>query len=436
MQTQQGLDVSTNSIDVINSINHFHQQILSSGQNAGLILDAARDNPDNVLIQTYAAIYYLYAQEDEATGIAESYLKMAAKHLKSANQREHFIYQAALCWSRLEYTRAIHLLAKIIELFPRDTLSLKFLEWLLYCTGQAYQAEFFLRICNLCAAENQNESHFLAIHSFALELCGNYHQAREMAERAIGMDLLTPWAHHTLAHVYLMNHQMDEGIKQLQILQSSWDVILPLLKGHNTWHLALFHLANRKEEETLKLYPQIFGTLPNTVLEQLDSISLLWRMDMAGFPQVPLLNQVISHLGTHPLEYYTGFSSAHFIYCLVRTGHKKEADESLKKMKLYAESDATLNLWNEIIIPLCHGIYAFADGNYKLACQLMEPVINKSAQLGGSDAQIELFSQAYLTSLLHEQKQSHAVQFFMKNLAHYQNTALADYWFTSGSMMN
>ncbi|HAT9295669.1 TPA: tetratricopeptide repeat protein [Legionella pneumophila subsp. pneumophila] len=429
MHTQRGLEVTTGSIEAVDSINYFHEQVLSSGQNAIQILDSAKKHTDNLLIQTYATAFYLYAQEDVANEKASDYLQSASRLLTSANEREKLIFEAVTNWSKRDYANAISLLVTLLERYPRDTLALKFMEWLFYCTGQAFNAEYFLKVCDKCAPENQDESHFLAIHSFALELCGQYSKAREMAEEAITMNLLTPWAHHTLAHVHLLTSDITGGINRLRDLQKTWEDILPLLKGHNTWHLALFYLANRNEEEVKKLYPHISGALPDTVLEQLDTISLLWRMDMAGLPQDRLLNQVVDHLSTHPLEYYTGFTNAHFIYCLVKSGYKNEADESLKRMKFYACSPSSDALWGDVVLPLCQGIYAFADADYKTALMLMEPVIGECAQLGGSDAQIELFFQTYLLVLIHTKQKDKALQFFTEHLKYYNNTPLSDWWF-------
>ncbi len=428
MYTQRGLAVTTDSQDVIDSIDHFHQQVLSSGPSAGNILDAVQRNPSNLLTQTYTAAYYLYAQEYEVDKQAKIHLLEAEKLLGFANLREQIIYNAVLSWYQRDYTRAIKLLENVIELFPRDTLALKFLEWLFYCTGQAFQADNFLRICYQCAAVNQDESHFLAIHSFALELSGHYSQATEMAEAAIVMNRITPWAHHTLAHVFLLNHDLEGGIKRLGSLQSSWEQILPLLKGHNTWHLALFHLAQRNEQEVMKLYPSVFGTMPHTVLEQIDAVSLLWRMDMAGLPQDKMIHSVVSHLGTHPFEYYTGFNNVHFIYGLVRSGQKKLAEDSLKLMDTQAPSLSSSSLWTKVVLPLCRGIYAFADADYKTAAELIEPVIGQGSRIGGSDAQIELLAQTYLLCLLHTQQRDKAQLFFSRHLSHYKNTALAEWW--------
>ena len=387
-----------------------------------------KKHPENVLIQIYAASYFLFAQEDVANAIAKTYLQAAERYLSGANTREQLLYKAMLLWSNLKHHEAIRILEQVMQLYPRDTLAMKLMEWLFYCTGQAYQAEYFLRVCSRCAAENQDESHFLAIHSFALELCGHYERAREMAETAINMELITPWAHHTLAHVALLTQDLDGGIKRLSSLQDSWKVINPLLKGHNTWHLALLYLALRNESDVLKLYPSVSGTLPDTVLEQIDAVSLLWQLDMAGMPQNGQFNLIAEHLGNHPTEYYIGFNNARFIYCLVRAGLKMKAIESLKKMEHYANSTSD-SLWAKVIVPLCRGIYSFAEEDYYKADSLLTPVIDKSSQLGGSDAQAELFTQTYFQTLLHTKQMNKAQDYFSLHLSHYKNTPLADFWF-------
>ena len=353
MKTQKGLEVSTDSADVIKCIDHYHQQILGSGLEAQQILDAAQHHPSNLLIQIYAAAFYLYAQEPELDKQAKIHLSQAEKVLKSANPREQIIYEAVLNWHQRNYTKAIRLFEQVVAHFPRDTLALKMLEWLFYCTGQSFQASNFLRICNQSAPVNQDESHFLATHSFALELNGHYSQARDMAEAAIAMNLITPWAHHTLAHIALLDHDIAGGIKRLKSLQSTWEQNLSLIKGHNTWHLALLHLAQCEENEIIKLYPHIFGTIPDNVLEQIDALSLLWRMDMAGLAQDKLLHSVLEHIGTHPFEYYTGFHSAHFIYALVKGGQKMLADEALQRMHTQAISLPSGSLWSDLFLPFC-----------------------------------------------------------------------------------
>ncbi|STX27502.1 ATP-dependent transcriptional regulator [Legionella beliardensis] len=433
MKTQRDLVVTTDSQQVIDSINHFYDEMLNSGNNAISILQAANNEPDNLLLQTYAAAFYLYAQEDAATTLAIELLQHAEKALRTSNLREKLTFYAVYAWAHLDYECAITLFTSILELFPQDILALKFAEWLFYCTGQSYQNKYFLALCEKCVRQNQHDPAFLASYSFAHELCGHYSEAKTIANQALKITKeAVPWAHHTLAHAYLLENDIQGGIDCLQRLVSSWNDVLPLLRGHNTWHLALFYVANRNEKAVLNLFPKIFGTMPDTVLEQLDAISLLWRMDLAGLPQDHYFTKIIPYLGLHPMEHYIAFNNAHFIYCLTRAGHTDLAEESLQAMAHYAASLTSpykQYLWQTLALPLCQGINAFAQGQYQRACDLMEPVIENCFQLGGSDAQNEIYTQTFLCSLLKTNQKEKANKFFQSYLNHYRHTPLARYWF-------
>lgn len=428
MLTQRGLPVNTTSVAAVDSINHFHQQIMSVGPYAKDILTAAKIHPQEILIQTYAAAYYLLAQEDNTTHLATHHLLKAAKSLQTANLREQLTYQAVCAWQRLDYEGAITLFTAITALYPRDTLAAKFAEWLFYCNGQFVHAHRYLALCERMAAANQDESHFIAMHSFAWQLTGNYANAKALAEKAIMLERVTPWAHHSLAHMYLLNHDWENGICCLQSLRDSWELIMPLLKGHNTWHLALFYLVNRNKSAILDLINSgVFDTMPDTVAQQLDIISLLWRMDLAGLSQDGLFHGIAKHLKQHPFEHYMGFNNVHFIYCLVKANEYVRLQKALSAMERYALSlprGSTQQLWQHIILPFCKGVVAFVHQDYHHASHLFKPMIERCFLMGGSDAQNDLFFQTYLICLIHCHQYKQARHFFNQHLAYYTNTPL------------
>lgn len=434
METAQGLSVTTNSVEVIESINHYHNQIIGTGPDAVVILEAVQAHPDNLLLQVYSATLYLFAQTDESTALAKQHLSNAERLLKTANLREQLTYQATVAWCNRDYECAITLFTSLTQLYPRDTLAAKFAEWLFYCTGQYYQAHRYLAMCENMAAVNKQEPHFLAMYSFALELSGHLEASRDVAEKAIALNRVSPWAHHTLAHFYLRSNQINQGIQVLEKYRDSWDLVLPLIKGHNLWHLALFHLSDRNDKETLANYPFIFGTMPELASVQIDAISLLWRLDLAGFPQDKKLKEVANVLENHPFEQYTGFNNVHFIYCLARAGNDKAVKKSLQSMEQYASrlpKNSYQKLWSNTIIPYCKAIHAFVKNDMITAYELMTPIIDQCPQLGGSDAQDELFTQTYLQCLLHLHKTKEATEVFSQYLPYYRKTALAEYWFSA-----
>ncbi len=426
------LEVTTDSDEVISEINHFIFQIISSGKNADTILTAAINLPNNLLIQCYAAIFYLYAQENQYTLIANSYIKNAEKLLPFANQREQLFYQAILAWKNLDYELAVNLFINITELWPQDVAAAKFAEWMFYCSGQAYHAKRFLMMCENMKNHHSMNSHFLAIYAFALELSGQFEKSFEVATRAIEIEPHTPWAHHALSHDYLMTTKIEQGIVALESFKPSWKTILPALKCHNTWHLGLLYLADLNEKKAKNLYTtDIWGNAPDSVLEQIDAISFLWRMDMAGLPQNEEWRKIDKHLGKHPIECYMPFNNAHFIYALVKSKGTEIANKAVQQIENDANtlSGNSYRLWHTITKPFLHGCIAFADGDYSRANEYLDPIINEVFCVGGSDAQDELFTQTYLLSLIKTNQRKKATNYFEKYLLHYQHTPLSQYWF-------
>jgi hypothetical protein len=334
----------------------------------------------------------------------------------------------------LEYESALTLFAGLTALYPRDTLAAKFAEWIFYCAGQAYNSHHYLAFCERIAAHNQDESHFLAMHSFAAELSGHLSEAQRLAERALSIESLTPWAHHTLAHAYLNTKNIEKGITTLEAFRDSWEEISPLLRGHNSWHLALFYLALRQGEKVMALYPIIFGNSPEIVIEQIDAISLLWRLDMAGLPHVDQFRAIANFIDQNPFTHYTGFNTLHYVYCLARLGREADVQKIIDSMDRYGKTltkGYNQTLWLSVILPLSKGIHAFINNDFHAASKWMEPCISRRTEIGGSDAQSEIIAQTYLLCLLQCDKQKAAREFFKFNLAHYEGTPLAKFWFES-----
>jgi hypothetical protein len=235
-----------------------------------------------------------------------------------------------------------------------------------------------------------------------------------------------------MAHVFLMDNQIDAGLQFMQRVQPIWQEVMPLLKGHNTWHLALFYLANRDAPPVLQLYKTtIWFEMCDTVLVQLDAISLLWRLDLAGLPQDELFRDVRNYFHQHPFEFYTGYNAVHYIYALARCGESRQIKKMLKQMRIYIDESPEGHLkeiWATLNLPFCQAMVAFVQQNYKQAYDLLTPLMDRCYQLGGSDAQCDIFFQTYLICLIKCNKQE-AEGFYQRHLSHYHNTALEQYWF-------
>lgn len=427
------LQVSTDKQSVIDALNHFSTQLLQNGQEAGKIFDAVKIEPDNLLLNCHSGVLFLYTHDDQDTAKCLPYLQTAERLLAKSNERENLFYQAAKAWYQKDHFAALSLYEKITSNWPRDCVAAKFAEWIFYCMGQKPQADRFLRMTTPMYEYNKNEPGFLATHSFALELAGRTDESQGIAQDALIIEPLTPWAHHTIAHALLSESKIDRGIELLETYKPSWQKILPLLSGHLNWHLNLFYLANLDEKNILTRFsPDVWGNSPEISLEQIDAIALLWRMEMAGMPQDDLLKKVTAKLGQHVYQHYIGFDTAHYVYALSRGGHKKDAQKIISDATHYAQALAPnyRDLWLNICIPLFKGINAFGEENYQEAITHFEPVLSTLAQIGGSDAQIEMFHQAAALSLLRTGQKDKAYALIKHYLPYYIPTQLGQHWST------
>ena len=176
----------------------------------------------------------------------------------------------------------------------------------------------------------------------------------------------------------------------------------------------------------------IWGGSPDLMLEQVDAISLLWRMDMAGLPQENYWQDIAAHLGVHPYEQYVGFHNIHYVYALARAGQTEKAREAISVARNceHHVDKQPCALWDEVCIPLMEAAVAYTDKNHIEVVRLIEPIQNDIFRVGGSDAQDELLVQMYFTSLVASGRAAEARQYFDKELSYYRGTALADYWFS------
>jgi tetratricopeptide (TPR) repeat protein len=429
-----GLPVSTDKQVVIDALDHFATQLLLNGTSAGKVIDAVKAHPDSLLLNCHSGILFLYTHDDADSAKTLPYLKAAEKSLNNSNHREKLHYQAACAWYAKDHDAAIAIYEKITQQWPRDCVAAKFAEWLFYCAGQPYYADRFLQMTTPMYAHNKNEPGFLAIHSFALELTQHYDQSLGIAEDALTLEPITPWAHHTVAHALMAKSDISRGIKMLETYKPTWEKILPPLAGHLNWHLTLFYLANLDEKNILTRFsPDVWGHMPEVSLEQIDAVSLLWRMEMADMPHDDLLNKVTEKLGPHVYQHYIGFDTAHYVYALSRMGNIEATEKIIREAIDYAHTlqPSYKNIWLNICVPLFKGTYAFAQKHYKEACTHLTPILPLIAAVGGSDAQIELFYQTAAISLLRAGQKDKAQAVIKQYLPYYIPTKLGEKWSNS-----
>jgi len=276
----QGHDVTTSSPDAVAKLDRFAEDFLHA-RDPSAILRVADEHPECALAQAYAAAMHLYSQSrQQIDACAVPLLERAAALRSSSTARETLLVDALSAWVRNDLQGALALFERIAADWPRDLVAAKLAEFLFY---QAPDYRRHLRFMERIAPAHADTPPFLAMHAFALEMCREYERAERTARRAIELDVDTPWAHHALAHQMLNQRRVDEGLALLRDLAPTWEAHVPSIGGHNWWHVALLRLAAGDVAGARALHHErVAGVAPDTVLEHVDAISLLWRIELAG----------------------------------------------------------------------------------------------------------------------------------------------------------
>ena len=400
MKDARGLDVTTDDATAVAAADDFAARLLRLDQGVEAILDAAKRWPDTPIVQLYAATFWLYGQTDGA-------LETAAVHLRACdalamNTRERALHRALALWHGNDNLRAVEAMEAITTEWPSDLLTAKIAEFLYYVLGQQYMGPRFRAHMRRLEGAHAEDPDFLAMTAFASELCSDYAAAEAVAERALAIEPRNPWAQHALSHVLIRQGRVAEGLARLESF-------LPLLATcgrpihcHDAWHLALLHLEQLDVAAAMRVFrTHIWGITPDFVVEQLDAIALLWRIEMAAGPMDAQWPSIAEHIAARALETFMPFMNAHYVYALARAGRTDAVEAALTgvRARSAADDEEAKRVWAPVGRAVIEAAAAFGAGDRARAAALLDPVMPMMTSIGGSDAQDDLFRQTYLRSL-------------------------------------
>jgi len=413
MKDARGLDVTTDDATAVAAADDFAARLLRLDQGVEAILDAAKRWPDTAIVQLYAATFWLYGQTDGA-------LETAAVHLRACdalamNTRERALHRALALWHGNDNLRAVEAMEAITTEWPSDLLTVKIAEFLYYVLGQQYMGPRFRAHMRRLEGAHAADPDFLAMTAFASELCGDYAAAETVAERALAIEPRNAWAQHALSHVLIRQGRVAEGLTRLESF-------LPLLATcgrpihcHDAWHLALLHLEELDVAAAMRVFrTHIWGITPDFVVEQLDAIALLWRIEMAAGPMDAEWPSIAEQIAPRALETFMPFMNAHYVYALARAGWTDAVEAALAGMRARstAHDEEAMRVWAPVGRAVIEAAAAFGAGDRARAAALLDPVMPMMTSIGGSDAQDDLFRQTYLRSLQAAGRHADAAAYF------------------------
>ncbi|KYC38989.1 hypothetical protein WA1_33895 [Scytonema hofmannii PCC 7110] len=112
----QELEITTDSLEAVNAINGFFEQLLSVGNDSQVILKAVEADPTCAIANAHVAAFYLFSGTSDTIARATDFLNAAKAQLSSANEREQLYIAAIEAWTKRDLKSAIAYHEAISEL--------------------------------------------------------------------------------------------------------------------------------------------------------------------------------------------------------------------------------------------------------------------------------------------------------------------------------
>ncbi|RCW74035.1 tetratricopeptide repeat protein [Pseudorhodoferax soli] len=373
-------------------VDDFVQGLLRYEPRAARLLEIADQEP-GALVQAYAAALQMFAETPGAPAAAGPHVARAAASAARATPREQRFVAAIAAWVAGDIGRALALHEEQAAEFPRDLVSVKLAQYHLFNRGDAPGMLRLARAVEPAAADVPQLHGMLA---FGWEQCHFLREAEAAAQQALAGEPGEPWAHHALAHVMLTEGRIAEGQQFMAEMAPHWAGLNSFMRTHNWWHAALFAIELEQFDAALRLYDeQVWGVLPDYSQDQINAVSLLARLELAGAEVGPRWQDLAQWLAPRVADQVLAFLDLQYLYGLARAG-RPEADRLLANLAQRADHDCT---WREVALPAAQGLLAHARGQHAEAAHALARALPRLREIGGSHAQRDLFQQIYIDAL-------------------------------------
>jgi tetratricopeptide (TPR) repeat protein len=386
-----GLELSTSSTEARDAyVDAVDRMLAADGHIDEAINAAITADPDFALAHVaQARQHHLMMRGKDARASVET----AAELVAGATTREQ---QHVEIFSNLlsgQVLPSLELTNEHLQQYPRDAFALAPATGVfgsIGFSGRVGREAEHLAMLEPLADAYGDDWWFQMVHAFALLETGEWERARPLAERSLELRPTNAHGAHTLAHALFEAGADDEALG----FMSGW---LPnadrdsLMHCHNWWHYVLLQLNVGDHDAAFAGFKE--NCLPETsnspaINILTDSISFLWRAELAGAPRSRELWEEV-------LRYYEAsfrrpivFVDAHIGLAYAALGEAERLDACIVELEELGEAGRLPA--GTTAASLTQAYQAFANQDWATAAELFEPVMDQVVRIGGSRAQRDL----------------------------------------------
>lgn len=335
--------------------------------------------------------------------------------VSSSNSYIRLHSKALLEWSFGQYSQAADTWEKLLVLYPFDMMAIKFVsDTYFYVGDREMLRDSIARILPIweTSTDRPLKSYLYGMYAFGLGETNMIERAEKEARFGLELNPWDGWATHALAHSLEYAGQTTEGIDFLKRTNSDWQHS-DLIKPHIDWHWALYEIergnADAAEEILTNEILKRDGEM--VMLDFVDIASLIYRLRLAGeksskiYSSTRLKNFLNNHLHDHTLI----FNDLHLYFIIddyTDLDHRNDFLRTLKES--YETSDSTsARTYRHVGKTIFQAIDQFKEKNYSSVVDLLYPIRNQIYQIGGSNAQRDVFYLLLIHSAVYSDRGEH-----------------------------
>lgn len=327
--------------------------------------------------------------------------------------REKNHVKAVQLFSKGALHKACEVWECILADHPTDLLALKFAhDGFFYLGEQTQMRDSVARVMPHWKPHMPLYSYIKGMYSFGLLETRLYDEAEKMAKEALSLTPEDGWSVHAVAHVHEMKAEVDKGLNFMASTEKNW-MVCDMLACHNYWHWALYHIEKGNYEAALKIFDEQVSqrcVKSGAMLDIVDSCSLLYRLELEGVSVGERYRELLQVTQPHSEDHTLLFNDLHFLMVSLGskdTGTTQRLLESLQELAKDPAENRQLQIAERVGLPMCQALLEFEQRNYRQAVELLKPIKQSFVEIGGSDAQRDVFSQLLIHAAMKSGDKEH-----------------------------
>uniref|UniRef100_A0A669B1C0 Tetratricopeptide repeat protein 38 n=1 Tax=Oreochromis niloticus TaxID=8128 RepID=A0A669B1C0_ORENI len=328
--------------------------------------------------------------------------------------RERLHVKAMELFSHGNFPKACEVWEDILLDHPTDMLALKFAhDTYFYMGAQMPMRDSVARVLPHWKPHMPLSSYLKGLYSFGLLETRFYDQAEKVAMEGLALTPDDAWSVHSVAHVCEMKAELDKGLKFMESREKDWEVS-DMLASHNYWHWALYFIEKYISliDDSVLCSTKVFRRCKasGAMLDIVDACSLLYRLEMDGVCVKERWQELLQVTRPHTDDHVTLFNDLHFLMVSLgakESGTSRRLLEGLQELAKEPGDNQQHQLAGTVGIPMCQAMLEYNQGNYSQAVELLYPLRYRMVDIGGSDAQRDLFNQLLIHAAMKSENKHH-----------------------------